>query len=146
MRLRINWTVLGLALLIYIYLGLFQELTILLISGKSVMPALAPRNLMLNLTGALPFIGFSVVLYYLLVRYYRKVSTPWLLALLVCGVSCMIGLRYLLEEVLLRYFTGSGNYREGTSLIYYYLDNTYYAITFSYNLPLRPRKRKASWN
>ncbi len=38
-----------------------------------------------------------------------------------------IGFRYLMEEIVYRYFSGHGNYKDGISLIYYVFDNLYYA-------------------
>ena len=43
----------------------------------------------------------------------------------------VIGLRYLVEEVIIKAFTGYGNYYEGTTAWYYIADNLYYAILYT---------------
>lgn len=125
-----NWNVIWVAFGIYIYLGLFQEFINTLVRGKDLSELVSPHNLILNVTAAIPFMGFTLVLYYLLLKYYKRTSTRNLLVILFAGSSSMIALRYIIEEVILRWITGTGNYREGTTLWYYFLDNTYYVLLY----------------
>jgi sensor histidine kinase YesM len=47
------------------------------------------------------------------------------------AVFALITLRYLIEEVLFFYLFGFRNYYANVSLLYYYVDNTYYALSYS---------------
>jgi len=129
-KIKWNWNVLWVAFAIYIYLGIFQEVIHAIAQNKGVASVFEGQYILLTITGALPFMGFSLILYFLLLKFYRKKSSKRLFYILFLGSSSMIVLRYFIEEILLRLITGSGNYRDGTSLWYYFLDNTYYVLLY----------------
>ncbi|WP_461586895.1 sensor histidine kinase [Winogradskyella sp.] len=63
-------------------------------------------------------------------RFYNK-WTLWKILTVIITVSfIIIGLRYLLEEVLFRTLFGFGNYKGNVSASYYILDNLYYTIQY----------------
>ncbi len=45
------------------------------------------------------------------------------------SVICFVLIRYFIEEILLIWITGSGNYAPGTGLGFYFFDNIYYSST-----------------
>lgn len=45
------------------------------------------------------------------------------------SVCCFVGFRYLIEEQLLMYFFGMGNYAEGTTFGFYFYDNIFFSST-----------------
>jgi two-component system LytT family sensor kinase len=51
--------------------------------------------------------------------------------LVISSAISIIGMRYLVEEVIIKAATGYGNYYEGVSASYYILDNLYYAILYT---------------
>lgn len=62
--------------------------------------------------------------------YLRKSKVPQLIAGVAFTMAVFILLRFLLEEVLNRYFFGFGNYGEGTTVLYYIRDNLYYGTSY----------------
>lgn len=81
-------------------------------------------------TSILAFMAYSLGAYLVLYYCYKKVHT-WLLAILiVLVVPVSIAFRYLLQEVLMYWLTGEGNYTEGYPLDMYFIDNLYYAFVF----------------
>lgn len=63
---------------------------------------------------------------FILPRVFEKLNWKRLLIGILSGYIFFISLRYFLEEILIKYFIGHGNYFEGTSFTYYIYDNLYY--------------------
>lgn len=49
----------------------------------------------------------------------------------IISVIVIITIRYIIEEILYPAFLGFHNYRKGVSLVYYYIDNIYFAVLYS---------------
>ncbi|MDG2448871.1 MAG: histidine kinase [Saprospiraceae bacterium] len=130
MRLKWNWTIVLLSLSVFVYLDIFQEMLNMHLAGEDIREVYSLHYIRLTLTTGISMMAYSIVLYHLLQQFYRQVSTPILFLILAIAVSSIIAFRYILEEILMKYLTGSGNYNENTLLVDYYLDNTYYAILF----------------
>ena len=82
-------------------------------------------------TSPLVFFAYSLIAYYLLYRAYGRWPW-WQLALgILAGVAVNIGLRYVLEQVIIDSLIGHGNYKEGVDWRYYVVDNLYYAILYT---------------
>lgn len=63
-------------------------------------------------------------------RFYSK-RNKWLLVIaVICIIPAFILFRYGLEEVLIPALFNARNYNEGTSFLFYSLDNVYYAIVY----------------
>lgn len=88
------------------------------------------RILMLTLSAGLFLYLITISSYTVFFRRKSKeyflVSIFWVL---VFGFI-LVTLRYTTEEVLFRMVFGFGNYKEGVSVLYYYLDNSYYVIQY----------------
>ena len=77
------------------------------------------------------FLCYGIFAYLFLFYRYKK-QNKWITAIGVFVLSLsVIGLRYLVEEVIIKAVTGFGNYYEGTTIIYYIVDNLYYAILYT---------------
>ena len=84
-----------------------------------------------TLQAALLFICYALFSYLFLFYRYKKQS-KWISAVGIVFIAfAVIGLRYLVEEVIIKAITGYGNYYEGTTVLYYISDNLYYAILYT---------------
>ena len=90
----------------------------------------SPRLLALMVSAHLCFATYSVGVYLLLHRWYAHSSPRHLVVFCLLFVMGVIGLRAVLEEVVLFAIFGEHNYYPGVSWTYYLLDNLYYAIIF----------------
>ena len=76
------------------------------------------------------FAGFTLANYTILYYLYGK-RKKWEIIILIIGAAIFfIGLRYVIDEVILLALTGSGNYRPGTTLSFYFVDNIFYAMLY----------------
>ncbi|PRP67803.1 sensor histidine kinase [Nonlabens agnitus] len=83
------------------------------------------------LQSALLFICYALFSYLFLYSRYKK-QPKWITVAGIITIALgVIGLRYLVEEVILKAITGYGNYYEGTTALYYISDNLYYAILYT---------------
>jgi len=98
--------------------------------SKALEYNLQPRIIALTLSVGIIFFLFSLSSY--TIFYKRHDKTPfWSNLLLIFLIAIgVIGLRYLLEEVVYRHLFGFGNYKEGVSLHYYLVDNFYFAFQY----------------
>lgn len=85
----------------------------------------------LSLLSSLLFLLYAIVAYLLLFYFYKRVQKWQIFCLLVVAALSIIGLRYVLEEVVLKAITGYGNYYDGVTVHYYIFDNLYYAMLYS---------------
>ncbi len=86
---------------------------------------------LLTVTTLIPFTFYSIGAY--LVFYYTYNHRPVWMSIVGCVAMALmvIGLRFFLQELCLRWFFGFGNYREGYPIPIYIIDNLYYAFLFS---------------
>ena len=89
------------------------------------------RLLVLFFTSGLSFLAHTLLTYTILYVAYLRDWAWWKRPpAILLGVSAAILIRAFLEQGLLYWVTGQGNYRAGTSWTYYVTDNTYYAILY----------------
>lgn len=86
---------------------------------------------LLTITTLIPFTFYSIGAY--LVFYYTYYRRPVWVSVAGCILMALviIGLRYFLQELCLRWFFGFGNYHDGYPIPVYIIDNLYYAFLFS---------------
>ncbi len=87
-------------------------------------------NFLLISSGILAFMLYSVGAYLVLYYYYTKTSKQVALLLVLSVVPVAIAFRYFIQEILMRWLIGEGNYTDGYPLGHYFLDNLYYAFVF----------------
>jgi two-component system, LytTR family, sensor kinase len=99
-----------------------SELYIFLVDGFEAI---------LTVTTLIPFTCYSIGAY--LVFYYTYNRSPIWVSIIGCILMALlvIGLRYFLQEMCLRWLFGFGNYRDGYPIPAYITDNLYYAFLFS---------------
>lgn len=89
-----------------------------------------PQMLALQITGLLAFGSMTFLTYWMMVGFYDR-APGWGMILLVIAAGCLgILIRFGLEEGLLKWITGTGNYNPETTWSYYFRDNSLYAITY----------------
>lgn len=86
---------------------------------------------LLTLTTATPFILYSLMAYLIFYYSYPRIPVWGSILLGVIPALFIIGIRYCLQEIFLRWAFGFGNYREGYPIKIYIIDNLYYAFLFS---------------
>ena len=87
-------------------------------------------SFLLVTTSILAFMAYSLGAYLVLYYFYQRFK-KWLVSLLVLAVvPIAIIFRYFLQEILMRWTIGEGNYTDGYPLDLYFLDNLYYAFVF----------------
>lgn len=86
---------------------------------------------LLTLTTAIPFILYSLAAYIIFYYIYPQRSVWMSMLLCVIAALAIIGIRYFLQEIFLRWTFGFGNYNEGYPIRVYIIDNLYYAFLFS---------------
>lgn len=99
--------------------------------SASLEHLLQPNIIFLSFTGGLVFFLYAAYAYFIFKKWHHKQPIWVILPLIFLGSLCIVGLRYLLEEVLSRTFFGFGNYRPDISLTYYFLDNLYYVFQYA---------------
>lgn len=77
---------------------------------------------------SLILLAYTAAAYFTLFRRYTK-QPKWVTAITITFIALgVIGLRYFVEEAMMRALLGYGNYNVGTTALYYVSDNVYYAI------------------
>jgi hypothetical protein len=121
-------------ILIYAGLWLLRELGIslpLLIRGLPAFPDWRNAiDLLLMLSAFLIFLLYPLSAYIIFSRYFRRQKKTAFLCWLL-SFSAIICIRYGVEELLFPALFHFRNYNEATSLIYYYVDNLFYACLYS---------------
>jgi LytS/YehU family sensor histidine kinase len=93
----------------------------------------------ISLSGMTRLFNFTQLIYSLLTllithwvfkRYYSKRNKWPLVIAVICIIPAFILFRYGLEEMLIPALFNARNYNEGTSFLFYSLDNVYYAIIY----------------
>lgn len=98
---------------------------------QPLLPWLSNRNdLIQTLGGFFIFLLYPLAAYILFELFYRKNRRRTLFYWLI-SITVIIATRYLVEQVLFFHLFGFRNYRGDVSLLYYYLDNLYYAFLYS---------------
>lgn len=88
------------------------------------------QQFLLVSTSILAFMSYSLGAYLVLYYCYKK-TNQWLLSVLIIAVvPTAIAFRYFLQEILMYWAIGEGNYTEGYPLDIYFIDNLYYAFVF----------------
>ncbi len=117
----------------YLFFLVMEVLRELLLSPKKLEQFIAaPMDGTLQLfIASLLFLAYTLAAYiFLFYRYSRQPKFYTMLGIIACALS-VIGLRYVVDEVIIKAITGYGNYNEGTTVLYYILDNLYYAILYT---------------
>jgi hypothetical protein len=84
-----------------------------------------------SLRSAVLFLCYALFSYlFLFYRYKKQSKTVSFLGVIIIALS-VIGLRALVEEVILKAIRGYGNYYEGTTVAFYIVDNLYYALLYT---------------
>jgi len=73
------------------------------------------------------FLGFYVNYFFIAPRFFDPKRFYMMIVGFFIGVFIFVFFRYSIEEILLPAFTGRGNYKEGTTFLYYFYDNIYYS-------------------
>ena len=89
-----------------------------------------PNIMALTLSVGFIFFLYALSAYSVFYKWHNK--KPFWVNIVVIAISvvAIVGLRYLIEEVLFRSLFGFGNYREDVKLSYYFLDNFYYVFQY----------------
>ncbi|MBC2845408.1 sensor histidine kinase [Winogradskyella flava] len=89
-----------------------------------------PHIIALTLSVGIIFFLYTLSSYSIFYKWHHK-KPFWsnLLAIIICAIM-LVGLRYLIEEILFRHLFGFGNYRKDVSMSYYLLDNFYYVFQY----------------
>lgn len=117
----------------YAFFFVMEVLRQVLISASQLQQFIAhPLDSAFHLfISSLLFLGYTLAAYiYLYYRYTKQPKTYTVLAVISLAL-CVIGLRYLVEEVIIKAIVGYGNYNPGTTALYYIMDNLYYAILYT---------------
>ncbi|BAO54884.1 putative two-component system sensor protein, no kinase domain [Nonlabens marinus S1-08] len=92
----------------------------------------APLNSALGfLQSSVLFLAYALFSYVFLFYRYKKQGKGLTLIGIIAIALAVIGLRYMVEEIIIKAITGYGNYYEGTTALYYITDNLYYAILYT---------------
>ena len=89
-----------------------------------------PHIITLTISVGLMFFLYALSSYSIFYKWHNKKPFWTNLLLILTSAVLIIGLRYVIEEILFRTFLGFGNYKKGVSLFYYLLDNFYYAFQY----------------
>ena len=81
-------------------------------------------------TNIIAFMVYSIGAYLVLFYTYKKIHTIFSGLLIVAVVPAAIAFRYFIQELVLRWVIGTGNYTDGYPLNIYFIDNLYYAFVF----------------
>lgn len=101
------------------------------VRGQPMFPWLfSKQDAVLAIGSFFIFILYPLVSYAIFERYFRKSKRQALLYWIV-SVVLVITIRYSIEEVLYPWLFHFRNYRANTPLLYYYIDNIYFAILYS---------------
>jgi hypothetical protein len=83
------------------------------------------------LLASILFLAYSLFTYLYLFYSYERLS-KWIHIFAILFIAfAVIGMRYLVDEVIIKAITGYGNYYEGTTAAYYIADNLYYAFLYT---------------
>ncbi len=85
---------------------------------------------MLNISGFFIFLLYALSSFIIFNRVFRKNKGKALLYWII-GVIVIITIRYVVEELLYPAIFDFRNYRKGVSILYYYIDNIYFAVLYS---------------
>lgn len=88
------------------------------------------QELVLNIGGFFIFLLYPLASFIIFFKVFRKNKGKALLYWII-SVIAIITIRYVTEEQLYPAILDFRNYRKGVSLIYYYLDNIYFAVLYS---------------
>lgn len=89
-----------------------------------------PKLMVLRLSNLFLFLMYPLVSFVIFFKFFHKNKRKAILYFL-AAAFCVITSRYLLEEVVYREVFGFHNYYDGVPLLYYYVDNIYYAVVYS---------------
>ncbi len=114
------------------FIGLHIVFWLLNIIGTVILPhvVFGQNHFVLTLTFfATTFICFYFNYFIVVPRFFDIHKLYKTLIGFFVSVFCFVLIRYLLEETLLPFLIGRGNYAPGTSFGYYFFDNIYYSST-----------------
>ncbi|NJC25813.1 sensor histidine kinase [Neolewinella antarctica] len=118
-------------LLVYVLRGPVRRVMLSPTPVEELSDLVTWPSLVLTVTGCLAFFSYSLSAYSILYCFQRK--RPWwqLLVAILAGVFVCVFFRAFLEEGLLRWVTGRGNYNPATTVRYYIFDNLYFAVIYT---------------
>ncbi|MEL6836669.1 MAG: histidine kinase [Bacteroidota bacterium] len=90
----------------------------------------SPLQFLLVSTSVMAFMFYSIGAYLVLFYCYQKTSKIAVSVLVLSVVPIAIAFRYFIQEIVMRWLIGEGNYTDGYPLDLYFLDNLYYAFVF----------------
>jgi hypothetical protein len=90
----------------------------------------SPQMVILKLSGFLIFMLYPLLSFIILKKFFRRDKRKALLYLIL-AVFSIITIRYLVQEVFFLHVLGFHNYYANVPLLYYYVDNIYFAIVYS---------------
>lgn len=120
--------------LFYFLFELLRELggnVSLWVRGQSAFPWMgSQQEMVLNIGGFFIFLLYPLSAFLIFERTFRKskrqTAVYWMIS-----ITAIITIRYLIEEQVYPLVFHFRNYSEGVSLLYYYIDNIYFAIFYS---------------
>ncbi len=98
--------------------------------SKAIEYHTQPHIIALTISVGLMFFLYAFSSYFIFYKWHHKKPFWTNLLLIFISAILIIGLRYVIEEILFRTFLGFGNYKKGVSLFYYLLDNFYYVFQY----------------
>lgn len=117
----------------YLFFFVLEVLREILISKEALEKFLNDfiNSISLALLSSVLFLLYALCAYLILFKLYKSYNKLLSINLIIVGALSIIGVRYLVEEVIIKSFTGYGNYYDGVTATYYILDNLYYAILYT---------------
>lgn len=101
------------------------------VRGKALFSWLeSAQDRTLTIGGFFIFLLYPIVSYVIFEKVFGK-SKRLAVLYWIIGVVAVISIRYAVEELAYPALFNFRNYRAGVSLLYYYLDNTYFAVLYS---------------
>ncbi|BAO77692.1 sensor histidine kinase [Winogradskyella sp. PG-2] len=98
--------------------------------SKAIDYHLQTHIVILTISVGFIFFLYALSSYSIFYKWHHKKPFWNNLVLILVSTIFIIGLRYLIEEIIFRTFLGFGNYKKGVSLFYYLLDNFYYVFQY----------------
>lgn len=101
------------------------------VRGQPIFPWLYSKQMaLLNISGFFIFLLYPLAAYIIFERCFRKSKRQTLLYLIV-SVGVIISIRYSVEEIVYPWLFGFRNYYPNTTVLYYYIDNIYFAVLYA---------------
>jgi sensor histidine kinase YesM len=100
-------------------------------SFKVIIEWFEYHSFILTITSLTAFIGFSWGAYWIFRQLYGRIPLFWAFPALLLNILVFTIFRFFLQERVVLFLFGFGNYHDNLSYKYYLFDNLYYAVIFT---------------